>query len=77
MSYLTIDQMIEALQEAKAQGADGAMPVAIPFGGAGRGGYLGRVEGVVRVAVAKGDVEKGISIVKTVASRGVEVLMIH
>lgn len=76
--YLTLDQLLVELQVLKDTGVPGDSPVYIPCrDNNGRGGYLQRIEGVSLCAAAKPEVEKGLSIVKTVAARGVRVPMIR
>lgn len=78
MTYLTLDQLVAKCQQMKDAGVPGDIPVAIPaLDNNGRGGMMQRVEGVGRVAVAKADMDKGFSLCKTVATRGVEILVIR
>lgn len=78
MNYLTLDQLIAKLQQLKDAGAPGDIAVAIPaLDNNGRGGMMQRIEGAGRVSVAKADMEKGYGLCKTVASRGVEVVVIR
>jgi len=78
MEYLTLDQLIAKLQQMKDSGVSGDIAVAVPaVDNNGRGGMMQRVEGAGRVSVAKADMDKGYSLCKTVAARGVEVLVIR
>jgi hypothetical protein len=76
--YLTLDQLITKLQQLKDSGVAGETAVAFPsVDNNGRGGMMQRIEGAGRVAVAKADFDKGYGLCKTVATRGVEVLVIR
>lgn len=78
MNYLTLDQMIAKLQQLKDAGVPGDIAVAIPaLDNSGRGGMMQRIEGAGRVSVAKADMDKGYALCKTVANRGVEVVVIR
>lgn len=78
MQFLTLDQLIIKLQQLKESGVSGDIPVAVPsVDNNGRGGWMQRIEGAGRVAVAKADMDKGHALCKTVAARGVEVLVIR
>lgn len=60
MQYLTLDQLIAKLQQLKDSGVSGDIPVAVPsVDNNGRGGWMQRIEGAGRVAVAKADMDKG------------------
>lgn len=75
---LTLDQLISALQALKDTGVPGDSSVYLPCrDNNGNGGYLQRIEGVSLCAAAKPEVDKGWSMVKTVATRGVRVPCIH
>lgn len=76
--YLTLDQLIVALQALKDTGVPGDSPVYLPSrDNNGKGGYLQRIEGVGLCAAAKPEVVKGLGLVKTVAARGVRVPLIR
>lgn len=78
MRHLTLDQLIAQLTELKESGVPGDIAVGIPArDNNGRGGVMQRVEGTGRVAVAKADMDKGYDLCKTVASRGVEIVVIR
>lgn len=78
MSYLTLDDLLSKLQQLKDGGVPGDIAVAIPsVDNNGRGGFMQRIEGAGRVAVANADMDKGYGLCKTVAARGVEVLVIR
>lgn len=78
MQHLTLDQLIAKLQQMKDAGVPGDIAVAIPaIDNNGRGGMMQRIEGAGRVAVAKADMDKGYALCKTVATRGVEIIVIR
>lgn len=78
MEYLTIDQLIGKLQQLKEAGVPGDTPVATPsVDNNGRVGYMQRVEGAGRVSVAKSDMDKGYGLCKSVAARGVEIVVVR
>ncbi|MYM92387.1 hypothetical protein [Duganella vulcania] len=78
MRHLTLDQLIAKLQQLKESGVPGDIAVAIPaLDNNGRGGVMQRIEGAGRVAVAKADMDKGYDLCKTVATRGVEIVVIR
>lgn len=78
MLYLTLDDLLIKLQQLKDAGTPGSIAIAIPStDNNGRSGYVQRVEGAGRVAVAKTDMDKGYGLCKTVAARGVDVLVIR
>lgn len=76
--YLNLDQLIDKLTQMRASGVPGTIATAIPSpDNNGRAGFFQRIEGVGRVAVAKTDHEKGVSLCRAVAARGVEILVIR
>lgn len=78
MQFLTLDQLLAKPNQLKDSGVPGDIAVAIPsHDNNDRGGMMQRVEGAGRVAVAKTDFDRGIALCKTVAARGVEVLVIR
>ena len=78
MQFLTLDPLMVKLQQLKDSGVPGDIAVAVPsIDNNGRGGWMQRIEGAGRVSVAKADMEKGYALCKTVAARGVEVLVIR
>jgi hypothetical protein len=78
MEYVTLDDLILKLQQCKDSGVPGSIAVGIPsFDNNGRGGVIKRIESVCQASVAKVDMDKGYSICKTVANRGVEILLIR
>ena len=78
MTYLTLDELIAKLQQLKASGIAGDIAVAIPStDNNGRPGWVQRIEGAGRVAVAKPDIDKGYALCKTVAARGIDVIVIR
>ena len=78
VTYLTLDQTIEVLVAMKAAGIPGDAAVAMPVRGRnGYSGYVQRIEGIGRAAVAADEIEKGWGMCETVALRGVEVVSIY
>ena len=78
MRHLTLDQLMAKLQQLKDSGVPGDIAVAIPaLDNNGRAGMLQRIEGAGRVSVAKADMDKGYGLCKTVATRGVEIVVIR
>lgn len=76
--YLSIDQVIAALQAQKDAGIPGDSPAFIPStDNNGRSGFLQRVSSVGTASVAKADFDKGWSICKGVSNRGVQVTVIR
>lgn len=74
-TFLTLDELIDKLQQQRAAGVPGDTPTAVPAPDAR--GQLKRIEGVGRVAVAKSDMDKGQGVCRPVATRGVTVLVIR
>lgn len=73
----TLDSLIEHLQQLKAQGTPGNIPIVSPAldNNSGRG-FAKRIDAVVQVSLAKSDVDKGWEVCKLVSNRGVPALLI-